>query len=130
MKGIAAGFALCAALAATGCAGKPGVKAAAPAERHCFDQAEVSGFRAVGREAVNLRVGAGDYYQIKLLGVCPDIKWTERIALRTAGTSQVCTGLDLTIHAAGPTGPQECAAESIRKLSDSEVAALPASARP
>ena len=130
MKIIVAGLALGAALAAAGCASKPKAAAATPEVRHCFNQQQVSSFRAVDRETVNLRVGAGDVYQIRLLGVCPDIKWTENIVLETRGSAQVCTGLDLTIHAPGPTGPQECAAESLRKLSDAEVAALPAGARP
>lgn len=130
MKVIVMGLALGAALALAGCAGKPKATAAAPEARHCFDQSQVNGFRAVDRETVNLRVGVNDIYQIKLLGVCPDIKWTEGIALETRGSSQICSGLDLTIHAPGPTGPQECAAESIRKLSDAEAAALPAGTRP
>jgi hypothetical protein len=131
MRAIGYGAALCTALTLAGCAGKVNRAAStAPAVRHCFQQSQVSGFRAVDQETVNLRVGVNDIYQIKLLGVCPDIKWTEQIALQTAGTSEVCTGLDLTIHAPGPTGPLECAAESLRKLTGAEVAALPASARP
>ncbi|MCC6921250.1 MAG: hypothetical protein IT548_18805 [Alphaproteobacteria bacterium] len=131
MSKITAALALGFALAAAGCAGKAAKPAAtAPAERHCFNQAQVSGFRAVDRETVNLRVGASDIYQIKLLGVCPDIKWTEGVALETQGSSQICTGLDLTIHVPGPTGPQECAAESLRKLGPDEVAAMPAGTKP
>lgn len=121
---------ICAAAVSAGCAGKPKQAAAPAAPRHCFNQSDVQGFRAVDRSTVNMRVGVGDIYQIKLLGVCPDVKWAEGIALETRGSTQICTGLDLTIHAPGPTGPQECAAESIRKLSDAEAAALPAGARP
>jgi hypothetical protein len=130
MKIIVTGLVLTAALAVAGCASKPKTKAAAPEVRHCFNQSDVNGFRAVDSETVNLRVGVSDIYQVKLLGVCPDIKWTEGIALETRGSAQVCTGLDLTIHAPGPTGPQECAAESIRKLSAAEAAALPPGTRP
>ena len=52
------------------------------------------------------------------------------IVLESVGSVQVCTGLELTVHAPGPTGPQQCAADSIRRLSPDEVAALPAGQKP
>lgn len=104
-----------AGLMLAGCASR---KTAAPAEeRHCFNAASVGGYTVVDRETVRLNVGPSDTYEIKLLGVCPNIQWNEQIRLETAGSATVCTGLDLTIHAEGPTGPQECAADSIRKVS-------------
>ncbi|MBL9010418.1 MAG: hypothetical protein JNL56_04475 [Alphaproteobacteria bacterium] len=117
------------ALALAGC-GSTRNAATAAGPQSCFNAALVSNYAVVDRETVNLRVGAGEYYQIKLLGVCPDIKWSDAIALESVGSSQVCTGLALTIHAPGPTGPQQCAADSIRRLGADEVAALPAGQKP
>ena len=118
-----------AALTLAGCA-STGPETAASGPRSCFDPRQVSNYAVADRETVNLRVGANEFYQIKLLGVCPDIKWSEAIVLESVGSVQVCTGLELTVHAPGPTGPQQCAADSIRRLSADEVAALPAGQKP
>jgi hypothetical protein len=116
--------------AVTALAGCGTTKKTASAPTDCFDAGAVSNYAAVDRETVNLRVGVNDFYQVKMLGVCPDINWTQKIGLSSTGGSRVCTGLDLTIHVPGPTGPQECAADSIRKLSAEEVAALPKGQKP
>ncbi len=102
------------ALIASGCAARK-TPAQQQAQR-CFDAGAVTAFEVVDGETVNLRVGASERYQIKLLGVCPDIDWAGQIALESRGSSQVCTGLDLTIHFPSARGPQECAAESIAAI--------------
>lgn len=117
-----------AALSLAACASKTTADAPA-AERTCFNADLVSNYAVVDSQTVNLRAGA-DTYQIKLLGSCPDLKWDQSIALTTAGSPQVCTGLDLTIIAQTAIGPQECAAESLRRLTPDEVSALPAGQKP
>ncbi|BCW88555.1 hypothetical protein sos41_16960 [Alphaproteobacteria bacterium SO-S41] len=117
------------ALALVAC-GSTKTAGTASAPQHCFNAASVSNYAGVDRETVNLRVGVSDYYQVKMLGVCPNIDWTQKIGLESTSGSNICTGLDLTIHVPGPTGPQECAADSIRKLTPEEVAALPKGQKP
>lgn len=130
MKGIPH-MAVCAALGLglAGCASGP-TASEATAERHCFNADRVSNYAVVDSETVNLRVGSNEYYQIKLLGVCPDINWSQKVGLSTDGSATVCTGVDLTLLVPSSTGPQECAAESLRKLSASEIAALSGRAKP
>jgi hypothetical protein len=115
-------------LALAGCSSTQGARDLGP--HVCFNANTVTNYAVVDRETVNLKAQGG-IYQIKLLGVCPNLTWaTSAIALETAGSAQVCTGVDITINAPGPTGPLSCAADSIRKLSDDEVANLPKGQRP
>lgn len=118
-----------AALALAAC-GSTKTAGPAGAPKSCFNAANVTNYAGVDRETVNLRVGVNDFYQVKMLGVCPNIDWTQKIGLESTSGSTICTGLDLTIHVPGPTGPQECAADSIRKLTPEEVAALPKGQKP
>ena len=99
-------------------------------QRDCFSAAQIANFAVVDRETVNMRAGTNGYFQIKLLGVCPQFNWTQPVGLSTAGTNTVCTGYDLTLAANTASGVQECAAESLRRLSPAEVNALPATYRP
>ncbi|HWH18088.1 MAG TPA: DUF6491 family protein [Allosphingosinicella sp.] len=104
------------------------VLSAADAEaRQCFHAGQVNSFNPVDDNAVNVRVGVNDYYRLEIIGFCPDIDWATRVALRTrGGSSWVCRGLDAEIIVPGPTsgGTQSCLVQSMRKLSDAEVAAL------
>lgn len=125
---LAAVLALIAAAAALGACSS--TKTASNGPRQCFNVNSISNYAAVDRKTVNLRVGVSDYYQVTMLGVCPDINWTQKVAFQATAGSQVCDGLDLTVHVPGPTGPQECAADTIRKLTPEEVAALPKGQKP
>jgi hypothetical protein len=116
-------------LALAGCATNPGSSTVAAGPSDCFETASIANYAVQDRETVNLRVGAA-YYQVKLLGICTDIDWSQGLAFQTAGSGSVCTGNDITVGYQGRTGPQECAGDSVRRLSQSEVAALPGSARP
>ncbi|HEU4651545.1 MAG TPA: DUF6491 family protein [Croceibacterium sp.] len=97
----------------------------------CFPARNARSFRVVNSTAVNVRVGR-DVYRLDLIGVCPDFTWTNRLALVTSGTSQICTGTGLgtTIIARGPGGTQRCAVRQITALTAEQVQALPARERP
>lgn len=119
------------------CAASPAPAAAAAAEtaaakpqRQCFFTRNVSNFSAVDDQTVNVRVGVKDVYRLDMLGHCPDIDWTQQIALISRGGSSICTGMDATIVVKSPIGPQRCAVKTIRKLTPEEVAALPRKAKP
>ncbi len=111
---------------------------AAPAPPHeaqaCFYSRNLSSWSSDGRDVVNLRVGVRDFYQLKLLGTCPDLQFAETIGLETRGGSNfICSGLDVTLIV--PTGvthtvPQRCVGASLRKLSPEEAAALPRKQKP
>ena len=100
------------------------------ASRSCFYARDVSSWAPAGNETVNLRVNVRDYYQLKLAGPCPNIDWDQGIGIEHRGSNWICSGLDATIIARGPSGPNRCPAISVRKLSPEEVAALPPRQKP
>ena len=98
--------------------------------RQCFWSHQVNSFAAQGDRLVNLRVGVKDYFQLELMGPCPDVDWTQKIALVSRGGSTICSGLDAEIVTPSPIGPQKCPVKSVRKLTPTEVATLPKGAKP
>jgi len=103
---------------------------AAPTLRDCFRKSDISNWVSAGRGVVNLRVDIGDYYQVKLMTDCDNIDLRESIGFDSRGSSLICSGLDLIVVAPGPIGAQRCPAQSLRRLTPAEVAALPAGQRP
>jgi hypothetical protein len=120
-------------LAACG-AGGPGPRAAAdaPNGRQCFNVRTVSDFSAAGRDAINVRAGGSRYYRLDILGTCPNIDLSLRVALRSrSGSSWICDPTDAEVFARGPTGIERCPVVAMRQLTPSEVEAIrrPASRR-
>lgn len=116
---------LLAAAAAAAYAGAPASAEAPRAQaRDCFSARSVNGFNPVGREAVDVRVGANRRYRLELAGYCPDVDWSWRIALRTrGGSSWICQGMDAELVIPSPTGPQSCLVTSVRRLTPEEIEA-------
>jgi hypothetical protein len=105
-------------------------QAAAAGERQCFHASQVNGFHAVDRDTVQVNVGARGMYELEILGTCPDVNWTQRIAIRaTGGGSWVCRGHDAELVVPSPMGVQRCPVTSVRRLSPEEVQAARASRR-
>ena len=98
--------------------------------RSCFYARNLTSWAPMDDTTVNLRVNAHDFYQLKLLGPCPNINWIEAIGIEHRGTDWICSGLDATVIAHGAGGPNRCPAISVRRLSPAEAAALPPKARP
>jgi hypothetical protein len=98
--------------------------------RSCFYARDIESWAPAGDTVVNLRVKLRDYYQLKLLGYCNNINWSEAIGIEHRGSSWICTGLDATIITRGPSGPDRCPVISLRKLTPEEVAALPPREKP
>jgi len=92
--------------------------------RQCFWARDINGFNAVDDRTVNLHVGVKDVYQLDLLSSCPDVDWTEHIAIESRGSSWICSGLDAVLIAPSSIGPHRCMVRSVRKLTPEEVAAL------
>lgn len=127
---------LFAAVALAGAAIQPAVArspvepAAKPAARKCFWANRVNNFASADDRTINVRVGVKDVYQFEMLGRCPDVDWSERIAIVSRGTNSICSGMDAEIIAPSPIGPQRCAVRNVRKLTPAEITALPRRARP
>lgn len=103
---------------------------AAKTSRQCFWARNISSFASNDDKVVNLRVGVRDVYQLEMLGRCPDVEWSQTIAIKSRGSSYICTGLDAEVIAPSSIGPQRCAVSTIRKLTVEEAKALPKHARP
>jgi hypothetical protein len=94
-----------------------------PAPR-CFLARNVNGYTPRGRDAVDVRVGANRTYRLTLAGVCPEVDWSYRVALRTTGGgSWICQGADAELIVPSPTGTQRCLVTDVRALTPEEVAA-------
>lgn len=123
-------------LAALSLAAPPAAVAEAPAKgaekakRQCFWARQVNNFAAENDEVVNVRVGVRDVYRLEIFGTCPEIDWTQKIAIVSRGGSTICSGLDAEIITPSSLGPQRCTVRNVRKLTEDEVKALPAKAKP
>ncbi|MDB5423459.1 MAG: hypothetical protein JWQ29_875 [Phenylobacterium sp.] len=121
----AALFALCATASAPALAKSP----TQPGKRQCFFASLANGFAAPDERTLYVRVGVRDVYEFQMFGSCPNLDWSQRLAL-VSHTSSICTGMDADVVTRGPIGPERCPVRSVRKLTPEEVAALPPKARP
>lgn len=111
-------------------AAKSPVENAEKPRRQCFWANQVNNFAAESDEVVNVRVGVRDIYRLELFGTCPEIDWTQEIAIVSRGGSTICSGLDAEIITPSSIGPQRCTVRKVRKLNEAEIKALPAKAKP
>jgi len=104
-----------------------GAPAAAPVQRpapRCFLASNVNGFTPRGNDIVDVHVGVNRDYRLTLAGVCPEVDWSFRVALRTTGgSSWICQGADAEIIVPSPTGRQRCLVTDVRPLTAAEAAA-------
>jgi hypothetical protein len=99
-----------------------GQRAAGTPNRQCFLASQVNDFWGATDDSVLVRVGVNQVYQLQLAGMCHDIDWANRIALRsTGGGSWICQGLDAELLIPSPIGAQRCLVTDIRKLSPEEA---------
>ena len=115
-----------ATVALASCAQQPRGPNYASSSRQCFHAGSVNDFDARGNGVVDVRAGANRYFRLQLFGSCPNVNWSQRVALRTtAGSPWICQGLDAEIIVPSPgIGPERCLVSSVRRLSDAEVAAI------
>ena len=111
--------------------GEPGTATAAATQggRQCFRPGDVNSFSPVGDDVVYLRVGANRWFRAEILGTCPDIDYSQRVAIRSRGTNWVCQGMDAEFFVPGPLGVDRCPITSVRRLTDEEVQAYRAQQR-
>ena len=100
------------------------------AKKECFWARNVTSFAAPDDHTVYVRVNVRDVYKFDLLISCPDIDWSQRLALKSTSDS-ICDGMDAEIVTRSRAlGRQRCPIKNMRKLTPEEVAALPKRARP
>jgi hypothetical protein len=106
-------------------------RAEAP-ERQCFYQQQVDNFRSGADQTLYLKVRGGGVYQLSASGACTDLDNAYRLAIvPEMGASRLCTDEWATLAVPGSAAPvQTCRARIDKKLTDAEVAALPARYRP
>ena len=103
---------------------------AAETPRHCFWTRQINSFASNDNRIINIRVGVNDYYQMEMLGRCGEVDWNNSIAIRSRGSSYICTGIDAEVISPTSIGPERCAVKTIRKLTAEEAKALPKHAKP
>ncbi len=92
--------------------------------RRCFLPSQVNGFDARGRDAVDVTVGVDQIYRLEIIGTCPDIDWSQRIAIRSIGGGPwVSSGLDAELLVPSATGVQRCPVTAVRRLNEDEIRA-------
>jgi Family of unknown function (DUF6491) len=93
--------------------------------QQCFNVSSINSFSPAGRDKVDVRVGANRYYRLDLLGTCPDVDYSFRVAVRTrGGSSWICQGQDADLIVPDPSGTQTCPVTGVRELTPEEVATL------
>ena len=111
-------------IAACSAYNQPPQRLAATSGRQCFLAGRVNGFWGATDDSVLVRTGVNDVYQLRLSGMCHNIDWANRIALRsTGGSNWICQGLDAEILVPSPIGPDRCLVTDVRKLSPEEAKA-------
>jgi hypothetical protein len=103
--------------------------------RQCFSISQVNNFRQGRPDQVFLRVGRSDVYELNAAGGCPDLDFANRLALvPDMGGSigrRLCTDDWARVVVPGSTSETTvCRVRVSRKLTDEEIAALPARHRP
>ena len=108
-----------------GCAPQGMPAAAASPRRECFSAVSLNSFHPIGDEFVDVRAGSRRYFRMELTGACPDVRWSNAVAVRTlGGSSWICQGVDAEVIVPSPSGTQRCLVTSVRRLSDAEARAL------
>ena len=102
----------------------PADTASARPRGQCFNASSVNSFHALGDNAVIVTVGANRYYKLDIVGVCPNIDWTQRVGLRTTGgSSWICEGNDAEFVVPSSTGTQRCPVTGVHPVSPEEAKA-------
>lgn len=124
---IAAPLALAACAPVAGSDARPSQEA-----RACFLVQQVTSFRADGRQSVYVRTIGDDVFRLDAVA-CPGLETNFQIGLDTglSASSRLCQNDPVRLIARGYTSEvQSCPARVGPRLTEAEVAALPARDRP
>ncbi|MGH7021606.1 MAG: DUF6491 family protein [Brevundimonas sp.] len=102
-----------------------------PRATQCFNTDRVNNFRGNNQD-LYVRLFNKDVYHLQTLGYCADIDFAFTVAfLPNAGMDRLCTGdISRILVSGGPTPREPCRVQVVKKLTEAEVAALPARDRP
>lgn len=118
------------AVAASGCAPTAGMDS--PREpRQCFFVNEVRSFASSDDRKVYVRTGSNEVFELTTFS-CNNVDWSTSIGVAArGGGSSICSGFDadLIVPDLG-TGRRTCPVTAVRRLTEAELAALPARDRP
>jgi hypothetical protein len=99
--------------------------AGATSGRQCFNAMSVNGFNAVDDDTVIITTNANTQWKLDIVGACPDIDWSQQIALRTtSGSSFICDSMDAELLVPSRTGTQRCPVGGIQRLTNDQAKAL------
>lgn len=99
--------------------------------QQCFYANQVDNFRG-DNQTLYVRARNKDVFELQTFGGCSDIDFAFGIAfLPNSGINRLCTGdLSRIIVAGGMEPRAQCRVQVVKKLTEAEVAALPARNRP
>lgn len=123
---VRAFIALAAGLALAACAtDDSGMRTASSEGRQCFWAGSVNGFRdAPGDDQIYIDVGANETFLFQTFGSCPDLDFTEALALESRPSNFICDARDVDLIIPDPVaGPRQCPVRMIRKLEPGEPGA-------
>jgi len=86
------------ALALAGCATQSDGTAS---DRDCFSADAISGYSIIDNHNVEVRVGANNRYTFTTSWNARDLDWSQSIAIRSGGSSFICTGNGLGVEIRG-----------------------------
>lgn len=125
------------AAAMTGCSTDDSYSAAAQSSGlACLRTGQISGWKLVDDDTVLVQAGTNSYYQLDLMGPCPQFDWTTSLGFETLGrvhrSSIVCPSSPEQLNVVMPVGRNllRCPVRGLRLMSPAEVAALPPPLRP
>ncbi|SMF73872.1 DUF6491 family protein [Allosphingosinicella indica] len=93
------------------------------AAKQCFFANSVNGFTNAGKNRIHVHTGPRDVYLFEV-AACPNINFSQRLALQPIGGGSICSGIDVTLIVPNIAGAQKCPVRMIRKLTPEEVSAM------
>ena len=93
-----------------------------PDRSQCFRADDINGFSVVDDQTVDVSIGPKNVWRLTLFSPARDLDTTLRIAVEARGSSWVCQGMDATVIAPGPIGPERYPVTAVRKLAPEELA--------
>lgn len=117
--------------AAAACAPSSPTLAQSDGGRACFFVQEVDSFASSDDRRVYVRTGRSEVFELTTMG-CSNVDWSHQIGIvPRGGGSSVCSSMDAELIVPGlPGGRATCPVTGVRRLTDTEVAALPERDRP
>lgn len=117
--GALAGAAASCAMAIAALAEEP-APAKEPSARDCFNTRNISGYSAVDRDTIRLRIGVKKYYDLDVSRAgCLDLQYANRVALVGRPSNFICVGDPLPARIVTDRG-ERCLVTEVRRYIEPE----------